>query len=71
MISARRQIQVQNLDASNPVHIRLAAASATTADLRVDPGQVYTFPPGVSYTGAVVGRAVGASVVVIVVEFNG
>jgi len=66
----RHQIQIQNLDGANPVHIRLAGGSAAVTDLRIDPGQIYSFPPGVSYTGDITGKAVGAAVAVIVVEFN-
>lgn len=68
--SSRRQVQIQNLDGANAVHVRLASGTATVADLRIDPGQTYSFPPGVSYTGDISGKAVGAAVAVIVVEFN-
>ena len=68
--TSRRQIQIQNLDAANPVHIRLDASGAAVTDLRIDPGQTYSFPPGVSYTGEIRGKAVGAAVQVIAVEFE-
>lgn len=68
--TSRRQIQIQNLDAANPVHIRLDSSPAAVTDLRIDPGQTYSFPPGVGYTGDITGKAVGAAVQVIAVEFK-
>jgi len=70
--SNRRQIQIQNLDLSAAVFIRLeASASATITDLRIAPGQTYSFPPGVSYTDEINGKGDGATVQLIVIEFNG
>lgn len=65
----RRQVDIQNLDAINPVHVRLEAAVATTGDLKLAPGARYSFPPSVSYEGEVRGIAVGSAVTVVVVEF--
>jgi hypothetical protein len=49
----RVQLQVQNLHASNALHVSLASSAASTQDYRLDPGAVYSFPPGVVYTGEV------------------
>lgn len=65
----RRQIQIQNLDDVNPIHIHLAASAAATNHLRIDPGVIYMFPPGVSYEGEIRAIAVGGSVQTAVVQF--
>jgi hypothetical protein len=65
----RRQIQLQNLSETIPVHINLGASAATTNHYRIDPGATYMFPYGVSYDGKIRGLAVGGSAVIAIIEF--
>jgi uncharacterized membrane protein len=65
----RRQIQIQNLSATIPVHINLGAGTPTTSHYRIDPGATYSFANGVSYNGEIVGLSVGGSAVLAVIEF--
>ena len=68
----RRQIDIQNLDAANAVHIRLSDASAaTTGCLRIAPGERYSFPPGVCYTGHINAISAAGTPAVVVQEFVG
>jgi hypothetical protein len=65
----RRQIQIQNLSETLPVHIKLGSGAATSGDYRIDPGVTYMFPYGVSYDGIINAIAVGGSAQVAVIEF--
>lgn len=68
--ASRRQIDIQNLDGANAIHIRLSDASAaTTSCLRIGPGERYTFPPGVSYTGIIKFISAAGTPAVVVQEF--
>ncbi len=66
----RLQFQLQNLDATKSIHILLGAGTATTGDLRIGPGQMYSLPPGVVFTGAI--QAIGSDTEVdyVLVVFN-
>ncbi len=67
--TGRRQIQIQNLDPLNPVHIRLAGTPASASDYRIDPGAVFAFPPVIAYEGEINGIAVGAAVNIAAIEY--
>ena len=68
----RLQFTLQNLSDTDFVHVRLgpSTTAATTNDLRIDPGQMYSLPPGVAYTGAVQAIATAANTKLVVVRFN-
>lgn len=67
--AGRITFQVMNLDAAQSVHLSLGADAATTDHLRVDPGQTWTLPGGVRFTGAVQAIATAADVKVAVLAF--
>jgi hypothetical protein len=69
---ARLQFTLQNLSDTDFVHVRLgpSTTAATTNDLRIDPGQMYSLPPGVAYTGAVQAIATAANTKLVVVRYN-
>lgn len=67
--SARTQIQIQNLDASENIYIRLKDEAASTTDLRIGPGETYSFPPGAVYTGVIRATTDSGSATAVVVEF--
>ena len=67
--TGRRQIQIQKLDAVNPLHIRLAAAIPTVNDVMIPAGGMYEFPPGVCYEGEIDGLGPAGAVQVVAVEF--
>lgn len=67
----RRQIEIQNLNGANPVHLLFAdSGSAAATDFRLDPGARYSFPPGVVYTGEIRAISVGGQAAVVVHEFE-
>jgi hypothetical protein len=66
----RRQIQIQNLDPGDVIHIALDNAPATVNHVRIDPGVIYEFPPGVSYEGAIEALAPTGDVWVAIIEFG-
>jgi hypothetical protein len=51
----RIQIQLQNLDDTNSIHIAFVPSpgDADTDDFRIGPGESYSFPPGWTYTGEI------------------
>jgi hypothetical protein len=51
--AGRLTFTLQNLDDATPVHFRMGTGSATTGDLRLDPGQSYSPPPGIAFEGPV------------------
>jgi len=59
-LTERRWLEIQNLG-DFPVHILLAdsPATASVANRRLDPGDVYSWRNGVSYDGAVQAIAIG------------
>jgi hypothetical protein len=66
----RRQISIKNLSAANPVFIALDNPPATvTGHLRIEPGGVYSFPPGVSYEGPIEAISSDGPAVIVVMEF--
>ena len=69
---ARLQFTLQNLSDTDFIHVRLGpnSAAATTNDLRIDPGQMYSLPPGVAYTGAVQAIATAANTKLVVVQYK-
>lgn len=60
---------IQNLDATNAVHLRLDDANATTGDLRLGPGVIIKLIEEATYEGEVRAKAVGASVEVVAIEY--
>lgn len=68
--ATRRQIDIQNLDAANPIHIVLGSSTATTDHFRIGPRERYSFPAGVAYTGVITAIADVASAKAVVHEFN-
>jgi hypothetical protein len=66
----RIQLTIQNLDSTNQVHVRLGTGDATTGDLRLDPGAMYTTPGGVAYTGPVSVIATANDTPIVIVEYK-
>jgi len=64
----RMAIEIQNLDATNALHVVLGDATATSNDLRIGPREKWSckWPP---YTGLVCAIAVAAAVQVVVIEY--
>ncbi len=67
-LEGRRAVQLRNQSETNAIAIRLGA-SATTSDFRVQPGEIYTFPAGVSWEGSIHAIAIGGPVPVAAIEF--
>jgi len=66
----RRAVQIQNLHDAGILYVRLDdGAMATFQDLRVHPGEVYTFPAGVSWEGQISGIASVTPLPALVLEF--
>jgi len=69
-LTERRWLEIQNLG-DFPVHILLAdsPATASVANRRLDPGDVYSWRNGVSYDGAVQAIAIGGASSLAVDQF--
>jgi hypothetical protein len=68
---SRRQIDIQNLDATNAIFILLAdSGSAATTHFRIGPRERFSFPSGVTYTGAIRAISENAAVAAVVHEYN-
>jgi len=65
----RGQIQIQNLDANNPIYIRLGTTEPTNTDYMVGPGQEFSFPGNVVYEGVIKAISANAPVSVVVLEY--
>lgn len=66
----RRAVQIQNQHDTSMLHIRLDdGAMATPQDLQVFPGEVYTFPSGVSWEGRITAIATVTAVPALILEF--
>ena len=61
---------IQNLAAADTVHVRLGTGNATTGDLRLDPGAMYTVPSGVAFTGPVSVIATADDTPIVIVEYK-
>lgn len=68
----RRAIQLQNQHASVGAFIRLSDDTEGTLGWRIDAGGTYSFPPGVSWVGVILGRADSETVEVnlAILEFS-
>jgi hypothetical protein len=51
--AGRLTLTIQNLDDLIAIYFHLGSGIATTNDLRLDPGQMYSLPPGVAFEGPV------------------
>lgn len=51
--TGRLTLTLQNLDDTGAVHFLVGGGTATTEDLMLGPGQMYSLPPGVAFEGAV------------------
>jgi hypothetical protein len=67
--AARRQIDLQNLGPGD-VHFRYGGAAATTGDQKLQPGERYSFPPGVSYGGEIWVVAATVTSDIVAVEYT-
>lgn len=69
--ASRRQIDIQNLDSTNAVHLLFAnSGTATTSHFRLGPGERYSFPPGVVWVGAIRFVASAGTPAVVLNEFD-
>ena len=68
--SSRRALQIQNLDATDDVHIRFGTAAATTDDIRIGPGETYELPAACAFTGAVTAIASAGTPNVIAIQYE-
>lgn len=67
----RTQILIQNTSDANTIHIALGTDDADANDLAIPPGGTFTFPPGVTYTGAIQVIASDVDTNYVVLEFFG
>jgi len=68
--AGRLSFTLQNLDSVDSVHFRLGGGTATTSDLRLDPGQMFSLPSGVAFDGIVTARAAAGSPRLSIVEYK-
>lgn len=66
----RTQIFLQNLHATNSIHVRFDTTDATTEDLRIPPGGTFSFPVGVVYTGKIKAIATDADTRYVLVVYR-
>ena len=67
---SRRQLVIQNRDPTNPIYILLASSGpAVIAHYRLGPGESWSSPCGVNYTGAVQARTSTGTAPTVVMEF--
>lgn len=67
--AGRGNIQIKNLDANNPIYIRLGTTEPTNLDYPVGPGEEFTLPGNVTYEGVIKAISANAPVSVVVLEY--
>lgn len=68
--AGRIQATIQNTHDANDLFLRFGTDVATDADLRLGPGEMYSFPPGAAYEGPIQARGSAAATGIVVIEYK-